>query len=117
MSLKDNITEQREYLERNLYQLNTVVSAIVGYQTKLEIKEEHNGNKTYFNVADNRNLRDKCGVMAKAFTEVKIGNFGMWWSENGVCMDLVFRYQHIGGGMNSAEFCSINIIDNLVTIR
>ena len=37
MSLSNNATEQREYLERNLEQLNTVISAILGYKTKLEI--------------------------------------------------------------------------------
>lgn len=117
MSLKDNITEQREYLERNLYQLNTVVSAILGYQTRLEIIEKTNNNKTYFRVEDNRNIREKCGAMAKAFEEVTVSNFGMWWFEDGVAMDLNFNYKHIDGGTNGAKFCSINIIDSLVTIR
>lgn len=117
MSLKDNIAEQKKYLEINLEQLNTVVSAILGYRTKLEIIEKTSGNRTYFKVADNRNIREKCGAMAKAFREVTISNFGMWWSEDGVCMDLHFNYEHLNGGTNGAEFCSINIIDGLVTIR
>lgn len=93
MSLKDNVTEQKEYLENNLEQLNTVVSAILGYKTQLKIKEEKDyRNKTYFKVVDDRNLKEKCGVMEKAFREVTISNFNMWWLEDGVSMDLHFNY-------------------------
>lgn len=117
MSLKDNITEQKEYLENNLEQLNTVVSAILGYKTQLKIKEEKDyRNKTYFKVVDDRNLKEKCGVMEKAFSKITVENFGMWWMDNGVCMDLQFSYEHIGGGSNGAKFCTINIINGLVTI-
>lgn len=117
MDLKHNVAEQKEYLERNIEQLNTVVSAILGYQTELEVVEKTSGKTTYFKVADNRNIRGKCGVMAKAFKEVTIGNFAMWWCDNGVCIDLHFYYEHIDGGTNCAEFCVIDIIDDLVTIR
>lgn len=116
MSLKDNIEEQKAYLERNLEQLNTVVSAILGYKTELKIIEEKQGNNTYFKVIDERDIKEQCGVMAKAFNEVIIENFGMWWSENGVCMDLQFAYKHIGGGSNGAKFCTLNIINDMVTI-
>ena len=117
MSLKTDVTKQEKYLEINLEQLNTVVSAILGYKTKLEIVKKTNGNNTYFSVVDDRNIREKCGAMAKAFKEITISNFGMWWFEDGVCMDLQFNYEHIDGGTNGAKFCSINIIDGLVTIR
>lgn len=116
MNLKDDIAEQREYLEKNLEQLNTVVSAILGYRTQLKVKEIKQGNKTYFSITDERNIKEKCGVMTKAFSEVVIENFGMWWSENGVCMDLQFSYKHIDGGSNGAKFCTISIVNDLVTI-
>ena len=116
MSLKNNIAEQKEYLEKNLEQLNTVVSAILGYRTDLFIKEIKQGDKTYLNVVDERNIKEKCGIMAKAFIEVIIENFGMWWSEDGVCIELYFDYKYIGGGMNGARFCTLNIINNMVTI-
>ena len=55
--------------------------------------------------------------MAKAFKEVAIENFGMWWQENGVVMDLQFSYEHINGGTNGAKFCTINIEDDLIKIK
>lgn len=118
MSLKNNIDEQREYLQRNLDRLNTVVSAVLGIRTHLKIEERTDYRKqTHFEIIDNRNIRDCCGVMAKAFQEVTISNFGIWWDDEGVCFDLHFNYVHIGGGSNGAEFCRINIIDDFVKIR
>ena len=118
MSFKNNIDEQREYLQRNLEQINTVVSAVLGIKTHLRIEEKKDYLKqTYFKIIDDRNILDCCGVMAKAFTEVTISNFGMWWSDDGVCMDLHFNYIHNGGGSNGAEFCRIDIINDFVKIR
>lgn len=118
MSLKNNIDEQRVYLERNLGQLNTVVSAVLGIKTDLKIEEKTDWRKaTYFKIIDDGNIRDCCGVMAKAFKEVTIGTFGVWWSDEGVCMDLHFNYVHNSGGSNGAEFCSIDIVNDFVKIR
>ena len=117
MSLKDDIAEQKEYLEKNLEQLNTVVSAILGYKTELKIIQDKNyRGEVYFKISDNRNIREQCGAMAKAFKKVIIKNFGMWWQDNGVVMDLQFNYEHIDGGTNGAKFCTIGIEDNLVKI-
>ena len=117
MNLKNDISEQKEYLEKNLEQLNTVVSAILGYKTELKIIQDKNyRGEVYYKITDDRNIREQCGAMAKAFKKVTIENFGMWWNENGVCMDLQFSYEHIDGGTNGAKFCTISIIDDLVTI-
>lgn len=116
MSLKDNIEEQKAYLEKNLEQLNTVVSAILGYRTDLFIKEIKQGDKTYFKIIDDRNIRNKCGAMTKAFNKIIIENFGMWWTEDGVCMDLQFSYENIDGGSNGIRFCTLNIVNDLITI-
>ena len=116
MSLKHNAVEQKEYLERNLEQLNTVVSAILGYKTKLEIEEVTTKRGTYFKLVDRRNLKEKCGVMAKAFTNVYINSFNVNWNDKGVYISFDFLYEHINGGSNGAEFCEINIVDNLVYI-
>ena len=116
MSLRDNATEQSEYLERNLEQLNTVISAILGYKTKLEIEEVTNKRGTYFKLVDRRNLKEKCGVMAKAFTNVYISSFNVHWNDKGVYISFDFLYEHINGGGNGVEFCEINIVDNLVSI-
>ena len=117
MNLKNDISEQKEYLEKNLEQLNTVVSAILGYKTELKIIQDKNyRGEVYFKISDNRNIREQCGAMAKAFKKVIIENFGMWWQDNGVVMDLQFNYEHIDGGTNGAKFCTIGIVDDLVTI-
>ena len=117
MSLKDDIAEQREYLEKNLEQLNTVVSAILGYKTELKIIQDKNyRGEVYYKIIDDRNIKEKCGAMAKAFKKVIIENFGMWWQENGVVMDLQFNYELKDGGTNGVKFCTISIEDDLVTI-
>ena len=54
--------------------------------------------------------------MAKAFKKVIIENFGMWWQDNGVVMDLQFNYELNDGGTNGVKFCTIYIEDNLVKI-
>lgn len=117
MSLKNNIDEQRAYLQRNLTQINTVVSAILGYRTNLEIVEKTNNRGTYFKVIDGRNIKDKCGVMAKAFVEVTIGSFSVGWSDEGVYMNFVFNYEHNDGGTNGAEFCRLEVVNDFVKIR
>ena len=116
MDLKNNIEEQKAYLEKNLEQLNTVVSAILGYKTDLFIKDIKSGNTIYYKIIDDRNIKEKCGAMAKAFKKVTVENFGMWWKENGVIMDLQFSYEHNDGGTNGAKFCTIYIEDYLVKI-
>ena len=116
MDLKNNIEEQKAYLVKNLKQLNTVVSAILGYKTELKIKEINQENKTYFRVVDDRNIKEQCGIMAKAYKKVVIENFGMWWQENGVIMDLQFSYELNEGGTNGVKFCRIGIVDDLVKI-
>lgn len=117
MSLKNNIQEQKEYLEKNLEQLNTVVSAILGYKTELDIIQDSNyRGEVYYKIADKRNIKEQCGVMTKAFKKIIIENFGMWWQENGVCMDLQFSYELNEGGTNGVKFCRIGIVDGLVKI-
>ena len=117
MSINKDKKKKKEYLEKNLEQLNTVVSAILGYKTELKIIQDKNyRGEVYFKISDNRNIREQCGAMAKAFKKVIIENFGMWWQDNGVVMDLQFNYEHIDGGTNGAKFCTIGIEDNLVKI-
>lgn len=118
MDLKNNVVEQREYLERNLKQLNTVVSAVLGVRVELEIVERTNYRKeTHYSLEDNDNFRDRCGIMAKVFKEVNIHSFSVWWRDNGVCIEFNFRYEHIDGGSNGAKFCTVEIIDDFVKIR
>ena len=117
MSLKDDIVEQKKYLEENLEQLNTVISAILGYKTELKIIQDSNyRGEVYYKISDNRNVKEQCGAMAKAFKKVTISNFGIWWQDNGVVMDLQFNYELNDGGTNGVKFCTIAIVDDLVKI-
>ena len=117
MDYKNNIENQRELLQKHLEAINTVVSAKLGIKVNLHIKESKNyRNQTFFNLIDDRNIKEECGVMASAFRNVYIETFGMWWQENGVCMDLQFSYELNEGGTNGVKFCRIGIVDGLVKI-
>lgn len=117
MSLISNVDEQREFLNNNLERINTVVSAIVGKNVELKIQEKtsHRG-ETYFKLVDDRNFRDYCGIMARAWKTVIIDTFNMWWTEDGVTLPMHFSYEHIDGGSNGAEFCRLVVENNLIKI-
>ena len=118
MDLRNNIEEQKAYLEKNLEQLNTVISAILGYKTELKIIQDKNyRGEVYYKIIDDRNVKEQCGAMAKAFKKVTISNFGMWWQDNGVVMDLQFNYELNDGGTNGVKFCTIIIEGGLVKIK
>ena len=117
MNYKNNIENQRELLQKHLEAINIVVSAKLGIKVNLCIKESKDyRNQTFFNLIDDRNIKEECGVMASAFRNVYIETFGMWWQENGVCMDLQFSYELNEGGTNGVKFCRIGIVDGLVKI-
>lgn len=117
MDLKNNVDEQREYLKNNLENINIVASAVLGTKINLEVKEKANWQKiTYFSLLDSRNRREECGIMKDAFKNVYIENFGMWWNEKGVIIDLHFKYEHIDCGSNGVSFCKIKVEDGLVSV-
>ena len=117
MDLKNNIDNQREYLKNNIANINIVASAVIGTKVNLEIVEKTNYQKlTYFSLLDSTNRREECGIMKAAFKNVYIENFGMWWDENGVIIDLHFQYEHIDMGRNGASFCKIKVKDGLVSV-
>lgn len=118
MDLKNNYNDQREYLKKNLAQINTVVSAVLGVRVDLKIEESKNyKNAVYFHLMDNNNYQKCCGMMAKAFSVVNIETFNVWWKDNGVTMSMQFKYDHIDGGSNGAHFCYIDVINDFVSIR
>lgn len=117
MDLKNNVEDQREYLKNNLENINVVASAVLGTKVNLKIEEKTNWQKIiYFSLLDSTNRRVECGIMKSAFKNVYIENFGMWWNENGVIIDLHFKYKHIDGGSNGASFCKIKVEDGLVSV-
>ena len=117
MDLKNNIDEQREYLKSNLESINIVASAVLGTRINLKVKEKTNWQKvTYFSLLDSTNRRAECGIMKSAFKNIYIENFGMWWNENGVIIDLHFQYELIDGGRNGASFCTIKVENGLVSV-
>ena len=117
MDYKNNIENQRELLQKHLEAINTAVSAKLGIKVNLCIKESKNyRNQTFFNLIDDRNIKEECGVMVSAFRNVYIETFGMWWQENGVIFELDFKYEHIDGGSNGAKFCTIQIENDLLKL-
>ena len=117
MNLK-NIDEQREFLHKHLEKINIVVGAFIGARVNLKIEEKKTPfGETYFRLEDSHNFRECCGIMAKAWKEVIIDTFNMWWDEDGVTMSMHFSYEHINGGHNGAEFCRIEVVDDFVTIK
>ena len=117
MDLKNNYDEQREYLNKNLAQINTIVSAVLGVRTFLKIVESKTYNdKIHFDLVDENNYQRQCGIMAKAFKEIHLETFGVWWNEKGVTLNMHFRYEHIDGGSNGAHFCNLEVFNDFVKI-
>ena len=116
MDLK-NIDEQRKFLKRNLDTINKVVTAYIGARVNLKITEKTHYRTVYFDLVDNNNFADYCGIMRRAWKEVHINTFHLWWNEDGCDLVMHFRYEHINGGHNGAEFCRICVMDDFVTIK
>lgn len=117
MDYKNNIENQRKLLQNRLEEINIVVSAKLGIKVNLRIEESKNyRNQIFFNLIDDRNIKESCGVMASAFKNVYIKTFGVWWQENGVSFELNFRYELIDGGSNGAQFCIIQIENDLLKL-
>ena len=112
-----NIDEQREFLKKHLNTINTVVTAYVGARVNLNIVEKTHYGKTYFILEDNHNFAQCCGIMSRAWKEVHIDTFNVFWTEDGCQLVMHFSYEHICGGHNGAEFCRINVEDDFVTIK
>lgn len=113
----NTIEEKKEFLARNLDKINTVVTALIGVRTHLQIVEKVTMRDTYLKLEDNNNFARYCGVMRHAWAEVNIDTFNIWWDEEGCELIMHFRYQHINGGSNGAEFARIRVEDDFVTIK
>lgn len=116
MDLK-NIDDRREFLQRNLEAINIVVTAMIGVRTDLRIVEKTIRGETYFDLEDNKNYARFCGVMSRAWKEVHINTFHIWWNEDGCELVLHFSYEHMNGGHNGAEFGRLDVMDGFVTIK
>ena len=111
------IEEKKEFLTRNLEKINTVVTALIGVRTHLQIVERVTMRETYLKLEDNNNFARYCGVMRHAWKEVNIDTFNIWWNEDGCELIMHFSYQHINGGSNGAEFARLVVMDDFVTIK
>ena len=115
MELK-TIEEKKEFLQRNLDKINTVVTAYIGARVNLKIVVKETYRETYLKLEDHHNFAKCCGIMSRAWKEVIIDTFNIWWHEEGCQLIMHFSYEHIDGGHNGAEFCRINVEDDFVTI-
>lgn len=117
MDYENNVEDQRNLLEKHLDKINIVVSAILGINVNLRIRENKNYQKQIiFELIDDKNIKNKCGVMENAFANVHIETFGIWWQKNGAIFELDFRYEHIDGGSNGTKFCIIQIQNDLLKV-
>lgn len=116
MELK-TIEEKKEFLQRNLDKINTVVTAYIGARVDLKIVERTTVREAYLKLEDNHNFVHCCGIMSRAWKEVRIETFNIWWIGDRCELDMHFSYEHIDGGHNGAEFCRINVEDDFVTIK
>ena len=116
MDLK-NIDEQREFLKRNLDTINKVITAYIGARVDLKITEKTHYGTVYFDLVDNHNFANCCGIMSRAWKEVRVNTFHILWNEEGCELVMNFSYEHITGGHNGAEFCRLQVLDDFVTIK
>lgn len=111
------IEEKKEFLQRNLDKINTVVTALLGVMVDLKIVEKTNHRETYLKLEDNHNFTHCCGIMRHAWKEVRIETFNIWWKPVGCELEMYFNYEHIDGGHNGAEFARIEVVDDFVIIK
>lgn len=111
------IEQQKEFLQRHLDTINTVVTAYIGARVNLRIVEKTTIRETHLKLEDNNNFAKCCGIMSRAWKEVHIDTFNVFWTEDGCQLVMHFSYEHICGGHNGAEFCRINVEDDFVTIK
>lgn len=119
-TIKNSCEKQREFLEKNLDKVNTIVGALLGIKTNLTIKESKSSRGIYFDYVDEKNIKDYCGVMANAFERVYITTFTVSFDgdelNNRVYLTFDFRYDHIGGGSNGAHFLEMEIVNDVIRI-
>ena len=116
MELK-TIEGKKEFLQRNLEKINTVVTAMIGANVNLKIIERKTPWEVYVGLEDNHNFAPLCGVMSRAWKNVRIDTFNIWWTEESAELVMHFSYEHIDGGHNGAEFGRLIVMDDFVTIK
>lgn len=116
MELK-TIEGKREFLQRNLDKINMVVTAMIGVNVRFQIIEKKTPWETYLKLEDNRNFAKHCGIMSRAWAEVRVETFNIWWTEDSAELDLHFSYEHIDGGHNGAGFGRLIVMDDFVIIK
>ena len=119
-TIKNSCEKQRKFLEKNLDKVNTIVGALLGIKTNLTIKESKSSGGIYFDYVDEKNIKDYCGVMANAFERVYITTFTVSFDgdelNNRVYLTFDFRYDHINGGSNGANFLKMEIVNDVIRI-
>ena len=111
------IEQKKEFLQKHLDKINTIVTAYIGARVNLKIVEKTTIRETYLKLEDNHNFARCCGIMSRAWKEVIVDTFGIWWNEDGCVISMHFSYEHIDGGHNGAEFCRISVEDDFVTLK
>lgn len=119
--MEDKVKKQRKLLENNLDKINSLISERLEIKTNFQIEEDEDyRGKIHFKLIDKTNIREACGVMQHAFTNVYMYTFNIFWGKDitASVLNFNFYYEHINGGTNSARFCTVFIQDGgAVTIE
>lgn len=115
MDLRNNVKDQREYLSRNLAQINGVVSALLGVKVNFVVSE-----RSKVMVEDGNNYRDCCGMLKSQYRDVELvcNPFGIFWKEDGVNFQLDLILHPVARNRKTLDtcLCDIAIINDVVYI-
>ena len=121
MDFKRDYNAQKEFLEKNLNNISTVVGAILGIKVNFELKKYETSHGVFFELSDPRNIKQYCGIMEKAFNEVKIQSVNIFIDGDELNKHMViyfdFVYEHIDIGHNGAHFCTVEINNDIISVR
>lgn len=117
MNYVNNVGAQRKCLEDNLNDINDLLSQKLGVRVSLRIIERKGfAGEIFYELQDDTNLRELCGVAKYAFETITIGSWGIYWNDDDVVISFNYYYTHPSGGSNGTRLCAIRIKDNNVDI-
>ena len=117
MNYKNDVVAQKEFFNKNIKELNEMLSLKLGIKVHLQLEEKKDWRgSVYYILHDYTNLRDLCGVAKFAFEEITIGSWGIYWQEDYVVINFHYYYTHPSGGSNGTELCIVSISDDKITI-
>lgn len=117
--IRNSFELQKSFLEKNLSDINKIVSAYLGYRTNLRIVEVQAKNK-YLELVDDNNINRLCGIMSNSFANVYLKSFFVNFSKKDIndiaFIELDFVYTQADGGYNMVKAMQIEIRNEFIKI-